>query len=158
MLYCRLIYTLSMLYVRLTIKVKVGYQRAPKWNGTPTKQLGRVTLKEHGKKLFACRLQLERGLRNNIELLSLEVWEKGVTYKSPSHHWFIVPFAVRRLNCRIRYKLWYIYLYATHWQDWYLTLTKFEKRSVLVAMGLLELPDLRQTGRYKYHSVVYWRV
>ena len=94
-----------MLYVRLTIKVKVGYQRAPKWNGTPTKQLGRVTLKEHGKKLFACRLQLERGLRNNIELLSLEVWEKGVTYKSPSHHWFIVPFAVRRLNCRIRYKL-----------------------------------------------------
>ena len=33
---------------------------------------------DHGKKLFACRLQLERGLRNNIELSSLEVWEKGV--------------------------------------------------------------------------------
>ena len=51
----------------------------------------------------------------------------------------IVPFAVGRLNCRIPYKLWY------YWQDWYLTLTKFEKRSVLVAMGLLELPDLRHT-------------
>ena len=29
--------------------------------------------------------------------------------------------------------------------NYYLTLTKFEKRSVLVAMDLLELPDLRHT-------------
>ena len=63
---------------------------------------------DHGKKLFACRLHLERGLRNNIELASPEVWGKGVRYKSLSNHWFIVPFAVRRLNCRIPYKLWYI--------------------------------------------------
>ena len=33
---------------------------------------------DHGKKLFTCRLQLQRGLRNNTELPSLEVWEKGV--------------------------------------------------------------------------------
>ena len=43
----------------------------------------------------------------------------------------------------------YIYIYILiryiYWQDWYLTLPKFEKRSVLVAMGLLELPDLRHT-------------
>ena len=63
---------------------------------------------DHGKKLFACRLQLERGLRNNTELPSLEVWEKGVSrvrYKSLSNYWFLVPFAVRRLNCRVPYKL-----------------------------------------------------
>ena len=39
MLYCRLIYMLSMLYVRLK-----GKGRASKWDGTPTKKLGRVTL------------------------------------------------------------------------------------------------------------------
>ena len=39
----------------------------------------------------------------------------------------------------------YILIRYIYWQDWYLTLTKFEKRSVLVAMGLLELPDLRHT-------------
>ena len=60
---------------------------------------------DHGKKLFACRLQLERGLRNNTELPSLEVWEKGVRYKSLSNYWFIVPFAVRRPNFRVPYKL-----------------------------------------------------
>ena len=38
----------------------------------------------HKNKLFACRLQLERGLRNNIELSSLEVWEKGGRYKFPT--------------------------------------------------------------------------
>ena len=36
-----------------------------------------------------------------------------------SNHWFIVTFAVGRLNnCRIPYKLWYIYSYTTfYWQE-----------------------------------------
>ena len=42
MLYCRLIYMLSILCVRLTIKVKVGIPES--FNGTPPKKLGRVTL------------------------------------------------------------------------------------------------------------------
>ena len=39
----------------------------------------------------------------------------------------------------------YILIRYIYWQDWYLTVTKFEKRSVFVAMGLLELSDLRHT-------------
>ena len=68
-----------------------------------------------------------------------------------SNHWFIVPFAVRRLNCRIPFNTSCIYIYIyilisyIHWQDWYLPLTKVEKRSILVAMSLLELPDLEHT-------------
>ena len=38
-----------------------------------------------------------------------------------------------------------MYTNTLHLFPRYLTLTKFEKRSVLVAMGLLELPDLRHT-------------
>ena len=44
MLYCRLIYMLSILCVRLTIKVKVGIPESFKVSGTPPKKLGRVTL------------------------------------------------------------------------------------------------------------------
>ena len=46
MLYCRLIYMLSILCVRLTIKVKVGIPESFKVgeDGTPRKKLGRVTL------------------------------------------------------------------------------------------------------------------
>lgn len=47
MLYCRLIYMLSILCVRLTIKVKVGIPESFKvgWYPPPQKKLGRVTLK-----------------------------------------------------------------------------------------------------------------
>ena len=46
MLYCRLIYILSILCVRLTIKVKVGIPESFKvgWYPPPKKKLGRVTL------------------------------------------------------------------------------------------------------------------
>ena len=51
MLYCRLIYMLSILCVRLTIKVKVGIPESFKvgWY-PPPKKLGRVTLSDSGKK------------------------------------------------------------------------------------------------------------
>ena len=45
MLYCRLIYMLSILCVRLTIKVKVGIPENFKVGWYPPKKLGRVTLK-----------------------------------------------------------------------------------------------------------------
>ena len=47
MLYCRLIYMLSILFVRLTIKVKVGIPESFKvgWE-PPPKKIGRVTLRE----------------------------------------------------------------------------------------------------------------
>ena len=45
MLYCRLIYVLSILCVRLTIKVKVGIPESFKVGWYPPKKLGRVTLK-----------------------------------------------------------------------------------------------------------------
>ena len=44
MLYCRLIYLLSILCVRLTIKVKVGIPESFKVGWYPPKKLGRVTL------------------------------------------------------------------------------------------------------------------
>ena len=44
MLYCRLIYILSILCVRLTIKVKVGIPESFKVGWYPLKKLGRVTL------------------------------------------------------------------------------------------------------------------
>ena len=46
MLYCRLIYMLSILRVRLTIKVKVGIPESFKvgWYPPPQKKVGRVTL------------------------------------------------------------------------------------------------------------------
>ena len=44
MLYCRLIYMLSILCVRLTIKVKVGIPGSFKVGSYPPKKLGRVTL------------------------------------------------------------------------------------------------------------------
>ena len=44
MLYCRLIYMLSILCVRLTIKVKVGIPENFKVGWYPPKKLGRVTL------------------------------------------------------------------------------------------------------------------
>ena len=44
MLYCRLIYMLSILCVRLTIKVKVGIPGSFKVGWNPPKKLGRVTL------------------------------------------------------------------------------------------------------------------
>ena len=44
MLYCRLIYMLSILCVRLTIKVKVGIPESFKVGWCPPKKLGRVTL------------------------------------------------------------------------------------------------------------------
>ncbi len=45
MLYCRLIYMLSILCVRLTIKVKVGIPESFKVGWYPQKKLGRVTLR-----------------------------------------------------------------------------------------------------------------
>ena len=45
MLYCRLIYMLSILCVRLTIKVKMGIPESFKVRWYPPKKLGRVTLK-----------------------------------------------------------------------------------------------------------------
>ena len=45
MLYCRLIYRLSILCVRLTIKVKVGIPESFKVGWYPPKNLGRVTLR-----------------------------------------------------------------------------------------------------------------
>ena len=44
MLYCRLIYMLSILCVRLTIKVKLGIPESFKVGWYPPKKLGRVTL------------------------------------------------------------------------------------------------------------------
>ena len=44
MLYCRLIYMLSILCVRLTIKVKVGIPESFKVGWYPPKKLGQVTL------------------------------------------------------------------------------------------------------------------
>ena len=44
MLYCRLIYMLSILCVRLTIKIKVGMLESFKVEWYPPKKLGRVTL------------------------------------------------------------------------------------------------------------------
>ena len=44
LLYCRLIYMLSILCVRLTIKVKVGIPESFKVGWYPPKKLGRVTL------------------------------------------------------------------------------------------------------------------
>ena len=44
MLYCRLIYILSILCVRLTIKVRVGIPESLKVGWYPPKKLGRVTL------------------------------------------------------------------------------------------------------------------
>ena len=49
MLYCRLIYMLSILCVRLTIKVKVGIPESFKVGWYPLKKLGRVTLKSRKK-------------------------------------------------------------------------------------------------------------
>ena len=46
MLYCKLIYMLSILCVRLTIKVKVGIPESFKVGWYPPKKLGRVTLKD----------------------------------------------------------------------------------------------------------------
>ena len=46
MLYCRLIYMLSILCVRLTIKVKAGIPESFKVGWYPPKKLGRVTLKK----------------------------------------------------------------------------------------------------------------
>ena len=48
MLYCRLIYMLSILCVRLTIKVKVGIPESFKVGWYPQKKLGRVTLNKKG--------------------------------------------------------------------------------------------------------------
>ena len=45
MLYCRLIYMLSILYVRLTIKVKMGIPESFKVGWYPPKKLGEVTLR-----------------------------------------------------------------------------------------------------------------
>ena len=45
LLYCRLIYMLSMLCVRLTIKVKMGIPESFKVGWYPPKTLGRVTLR-----------------------------------------------------------------------------------------------------------------
>ena len=44
MLYCRLVYMLSILCVRLTMKVKVGIPESFKAGWYPPKKLGRVTL------------------------------------------------------------------------------------------------------------------
>ena len=52
MLYCRLIYMLSVLCVRLTIKVKVGIPESFKVGWYPPKKLGRVTLKRVTKKFL----------------------------------------------------------------------------------------------------------
>ena len=60
MLYCRLIYMLSILCVRLTINVKVGIPESFKVGWYPPKKLGRVTFKD------ACGYAISR--QNNLEL------------------------------------------------------------------------------------------
>ena len=52
MLHCRLIHMLSILCVRLTIKVKVGIPKSFKVGWYPPKKLGRVTSKETEEERF----------------------------------------------------------------------------------------------------------
>ena len=61
MLYCRLIYMLSILCVRLKIKIKVGMPESFKveWYPPPKKKLGRVTL---------CSIQTEPDNRDRVPL------------------------------------------------------------------------------------------
>ena len=51
MLHCRLIYMLSILCVRLTIKVKVGIPESFKVGWCPPKKLGRVTLSDQSTRI-----------------------------------------------------------------------------------------------------------
>ena len=60
-LYCRLIYMLSILCVRLTIKVKVGIPESFKVGWYPLKKLGRVTLKS------------EKSFSSNVVVLSVGI-------------------------------------------------------------------------------------
>ena len=53
---------------------------------------------------FSC---IARRYNSAAESTSLLSYVASLAMKS--NHWFIVPFAVGRLNCRIPYKLWYIY-------------------------------------------------
>ena len=60
MLYCRLIYMLSILCVRLTIKVKVGIPESFKVGWYPPKKLGRVTLNKPRTQLTSSLLMQHR--------------------------------------------------------------------------------------------------
>ena len=69
MLYCRLIYMLSILCVRLTIKVRVGIPESFKVRRYPPKKLGRVTLKSVDPHLVFSKANTDPLL---IGLLSIE--------------------------------------------------------------------------------------
>ena len=60
MLYCRLIYMLSILCVRLTLKVKVAILASFKVGRYPPKKLGRVTLKTADSKLLLFEISIGR--------------------------------------------------------------------------------------------------
>ena len=64
MLYCRLIYMLSILCVRLTIKVKVGIPESFKVGWYPLKKLGRVTLSDR-------YLRVKHSSKDTLEFLKL---------------------------------------------------------------------------------------
>ena len=65
MLYCRLIYMLSILCVRLTIKVKVGIPESLKVGWYPPKKTGSSHLKLRAKWLPALMPQQQRNVTNN---------------------------------------------------------------------------------------------
>ena len=68
MLYCRLIYMLSILCVRLTIRVKVGIPESFKVGWYPPKKLGRVTLRDT-EKVFKWEVTIPTGRRQTNWLL-----------------------------------------------------------------------------------------
>ena len=74
MLYCRLIYMLSILCVRLTITVKMGIPESLKVGWYPPKKLGRVTLR----KLFDIRFSYKHYSFSHVCLL-VKMASKNVT-------------------------------------------------------------------------------
>ena len=71
MLYCRLIYMLSMLYVRLTIKVKVGIPESFKVGWYPHKITGSSHLR-YSRNLPLCRGGREAGVSIDWRIIKLE--------------------------------------------------------------------------------------
>ena len=81
MLYCRLIYMLSILCVILTIKVKVGIPESFKVGWYPPKKLGRVTLM-HGYKTRSSNsgnffINILKRINNFIDLFSFASLENN---------------------------------------------------------------------------------
>ena len=101
------------------------------------------SLIDHGKKLFACRSQLERGLTNNIELPSLEVWEKGVRIQISLKSLVYCPFCSQKteLQDTLQAVMYTCTLICYLLTRLIFNTNKIEKRSALVAMGYNGLPD-----------------